>query len=254
MTAGDRGPVRTLSRALDLLELLSARAAGAGVTELAQEAGLDNGTTSRLLAALRERGYVRQRADRRYVLNGKVLVLARGYEAQLDLRDIAHPHLVRLRERTSETVHLAVRDGTHVVYVDQLEPDRSVRIASALGSRRPMHLTALGRAVLAALPEGECDELLGTLLGHEAGPDDRDLVADLERVRDEIAHARRHGWASAERHDDVCRIGVAVREAGGRPVGGVSVSGPRYRMLQHVEQCAEAALAAAAAISADLGA
>ncbi|MFD6419908.1 IclR family transcriptional regulator [Streptomyces sp. NPDC060194] len=250
--ADSKPAARTLARGLQLLEIVARSPQGAAVSDVAAETGLDKGTVSRLLSALGQLGYVRQRpADRRYLLSGKVLVLARSYEQQLNLREVARPHLTALRDTTRETVHLAVREGRQLIYVDQVEPDRSVRLASAIGQSLPLHVTAMGRAVLAALPRPEGDELAAQLV---ADPHFADFVVDLGHVRDEVEHARRHGWATVARDDDVTRIGVAVLDATGEPVGAVSVSGPAYRVDEHVETHAATCVAAARAISAALGA
>lgn len=250
--ASPSGPgTGTLVRGLALLEIVARSPQGAAVTEVATAAGLDKGTASRLLATLRRQGYVRQRqSDRRYLLSGKVLLLARSYESQLNLREVAQPHLAALCAATNETVYLAIREGRQIIYVDQVEPDRPVRLASAVGQSLPLHVTAMGRAVLAALPGEEADELLNHLV---VDPHFGRFVVDLGHVRDEVEHARRSGWATVDRHDDVTRVGAAIIDATGEPVGAISVAGPAYRMNDNLRACGERCVEAARAISAALG-
>lgn len=242
--------MRTLARGLQLLEIVARSPNGASVTEAAGEADLDKATVSRLLSALRQLGYVRQRHDRSYALSGKVLGLARSYEQQLNLREVAKPHLVTLRDDTQETVHLAIREARQLVYIDHAEPDRSVRLASVIGLSLPLHVTAMGRAVLAAMPLAESDALVRQLI---ADPHFADFVVDLDHIRDEIEHARADGWATVERDDDVSRVGVAIVDASGEPVGAISVSGPSYRMDDRIETVATHCLATGRTISAALG-
>jgi IclR family acetate operon transcriptional repressor len=241
------GGVRTLVRGLKLLDLVAQSPAGASVTDLAAAADLDKGTTSRLLSTLRSLGYVRQRhGDRQYLLSGRILALALAYQAQLDLREVARPHLVRLRDRTHETVHLAVVEGDDVIYVDQLEPDRSVRIRSSVGRAMPLHRTAMGRAIVAALAPEERRRTLDEL---SRRPD-----VDEAELREAVATAIRRGWATIDRHDDVTRVGAAVVDAVGQPVGAITVSGPSYRMAERMAEWADECVRTAREIGADLGA
>ncbi|MDQ7910091.1 IclR family transcriptional regulator [Phytohabitans sp. ZYX-F-186] len=245
-------PVRTLARGLTLLELIAGEPDGVSITELASGSGLDKGTAWRLVAALRDRGYVRQRTgDRRYVLTGKLLNLSQGFIGRLDLRSAARPHLERLRERSRETVHLAVLDGATVVYIDHLEPDRAVRVRSAVGNVLPLHVTAMGRAILAAFPESSHAQVLAESR-LDASHDH--LVYDLDRLAEAVEFAVARGWATVSRQDEVSRVGAAITEAGGRPVGAVSVSGPAYRMNGDLSWAGDLVREAAAAISAELGA
>lgn len=243
---------RTLVRGLALLELVAAAPDGAAVTDLAARSGLDKGTTSRLLATLRDQGFIRQRAsDRRYLLSSRLLRIAQAYLAQLDIREVARPHLLRLRDLANETIHLAVREGLRVVYVDQLEPDRSVRHTFAVGQALPLHTTAMGRAILARLPMAEREELFG-LLAQDRSHDH--LIADLGRWRQEVADAERRGWATVDRDDDVTRVAAAIVDATAAPVGAVTISGPGYRMADHQRELGDQCAGTAAAISHDLGA
>jgi IclR family acetate operon transcriptional repressor len=241
------GGVRTLVRGLTILELVAKSPGGASVTDLAAAADLDKGTTSRLLTTLRNLGYVRQRpGDRHYLLSGRLLTLALAYHSQLDLRETARPHLVRLRDTTHETVHLAVREGDDIIYVDQLEPDRSVRIRSSVGRALPMHRTAMGRAIMAALPAEECEAAIARV--GEGEP------ADTDEIREGVRLARERGWATIDRNDDVTRVGAAILDATGEPIGAITVSGPSYRMTDRMTEWAAACVDTAHEIGRDLGA
>jgi DNA-binding IclR family transcriptional regulator len=234
---------RTLARGLALLEGVARQRSGASVTDLAAEAGIDKGTASRLLTTMRHLGYVRQnKRDRRYLLTGKVLMLARSYDRQLNLIGVARPVLTRLKQSTSQTIYLAVREGNHVLYVDQYDPESDIRLAHAVGRSLPLHVTAMGRAILAAMPEDECELLITELL---KTPNPAGFPVDVEHARDEIARARQEGWATVDRFDDVTRIGAALIDASGEPVGAISVAGPAFLVGPHIDdysrQCTEAA-------------
>lgn len=242
---------RSLTRGLRVLEIVARAPTAVGVSEVAGLAELDKGTTSRLLAGLRELGYVRQRAaDRRYVLTGKVLALARGFQTQFDLREVAHQRLSRLRDHIHETVLLTVWDDTHIVYVDQLDPDQNIRLSPRLGRNIYLHVTAMGRAILAVLPKDERATLLERLLPAEL---DSDIHFDPEDLTRELHLASQRGWATVDRDDDISRAGSAIVDPSGRPVGAVGVSGPAYRMAHHLDEIGRICARTARDISTELG-
>lgn len=255
--AGNRQPAtqradasmsRTLVRGITVLEAVASSPGGAGVTGIAIATGLDKGTVSRLLATLRELGYVRQRdSDRQYELGSRCLWLAQEYRAtQEELTSVAQPFIIGLRDATSETVHLAIREGVTMVYVAQEQPDRQIRVSSAIGQRLPMHRTAMGRAILASMTAENREGLL------------RDIRADAERagrpidfneIETDVAEAKVRGWAAVDRHDDVTRIAAAIRDADGDPVAAITLSGPSYRMTDRMEEFGAAVVNTAREVS-----
>ncbi|WP_159601019.1 IclR family transcriptional regulator [Agromyces humi] len=243
---------RTLVRGLSILEIVAEAGGGIGVTEIASAAGLDKGTVSRLLSTLRQMGYVQQRAgDRRFVLGSRCLWLAREYGSrQEDLSSRARPFLAALRDVTHETVHLAIREGSFVVFIAQEQPDRSIRVRSAVGSRLPMHRTAMGRAILAALEPAEREILLTSLHDEAVAAGDE---FDLALIRSDVEMAVARGWAAVDRHDDVTRLAAAIVDAAGEPIAAITLSGPTYRVEPDIDRLGHEVITAAAAVSAALG-
>lgn len=242
---------RTLVRGLSILEIVAEAGEGIGVTEIAAKAGLDKGTVSRLLATLRQKGYVQQRSvDRRFVLGSRVLWLAREYRARKEeLSSIAQPYLAALRDLTQETVHLAILEETFVVFIAQEQPDRSIRARSAVGSRLPMHRTAMGRAVLAALGGEDREQLIRTL---ELDATARDEAFDGDALRHDVSEAVARGWAAVDRHDEVTRLAAAIVDPECEPIAAITLSGPNYRMDPEIERYGAQVLESAKAVSAAL--
>ncbi len=246
---------RTLSRGLDVLEALAAAdELGLGPSALAEQVGLDKATVTRLLRTLVETGYVAQdEVSRRYRLTGKILRLAHGVKAQLDLQRVARPHLKRLREDLGETVHLGVREGVEVFYVEKLVSDNSIQLVSEVGQTMPLHTTSLGKAILAALPEGDREALY---LQMDFAPRTARTIRSVEQFREEIARTQARGYAIDDRENEdfgAC-VAVAILGADGRPVGAISVSGPDFRVRDHFERFGLRARAAALEITRELGA
>lgn len=246
---------RTLSRGLDVLEALAAAdELGLGPSAIAEKVSLDKATVTRLLRTLVETGYVAQdEVSRRYRLTGKILRLSHGVTAQLDLQRVARPHLKRLREDVGETVHLGVREGLEVFYVDKLVSDNSIQLVSEVGQTMPLHTTSLGKAILAALPEADREALYGQM---DFAPRTARTIRSVERFREEIARTQARGYAIDDRENEdfgSC-VAVAIVGADGRPVGAISISGPDFRVRDHFEPFGQRAREAALAIARELGA
>lgn len=229
---------RTLARGFAILELVASAADGITVTEVAARTGMDKSTASRLVSSLEELGYIYRQDDRTVVLTGKVLTLARGHSEQFDIRRVARPLLRRLRDETNETVYLSVRQGLHMLYADQFDPVRQVVVAPQVGKIVPLHGTAMGRAVLFALPRDQHPALLRELepLPVES-PELAMTLADVER---EMRIAAKNGFVTIERTDDLARVGAEIRNSVGAPVAAVGVYGPAYRTAPRLDKIGRA--------------
>ena len=226
-----RESVQSIERAFDLLEALS-RGGELGVTELANRTGLVPSTAHRLLHTLAKRGYVSQSESGRYLLGYKVVEVASGLEHRLErLRVVARPHLETVQSSTGETVNLVVLDADRVVYVDQVEGSRSVRMFTTVGTSVHAHTTGAGKAMLAGAPREVVQELY-------EGREPLDKLTDrslttLDALEADFARIRRRGYAvdNEEHEEGVGCVAVAVYDHTGRPSAAISVSGPSARVL-----------------------
>jgi DNA-binding IclR family transcriptional regulator len=252
---GETNVTRTLSRGLDVLESLArGDEQGLGPSAIGQHVGLDRATVTRLLRTLVVSGYVSQdEATRRYRLSGKILWLAHRVTLRLDLRSVARPHLTALRDEVGETVHLGVFDDLRVVYVDKLEGANSIQLVSAVGQTMPLHSTALGKAMLAVLPDEEREAIYGRL---DFSPRTDRTICDVDTFREAIRRAQHCGYSTDDRENEpfgAC-VGAAIVGADGRPVGALSISGPYFRIHDRLEYFGERVRAVAGAIARELGA
>ncbi|MFE5336621.1 IclR family transcriptional regulator [Isoptericola sp. NPDC056573] len=209
-------PLGSVDKALLTLDALArAGAGGVALADLAAEVGANKSTLHRTLAALRHRGYADQRPDGAYTLGAAVLSLGAAYLAEDNLPGLLRPALEALRDEVDELVHLGTLAGQEVVYLDKVEPQRPLRVWSAVGRRIPVATTALGRALLAAAPAGD------------AAPDptpDATLRAALAAARD-----RGYATETEENEPGIACVAVALLRAG-RPVAAVSITAPVERM------------------------
>ncbi|WP_407319187.1 IclR family transcriptional regulator [Isoptericola halotolerans] len=214
-------PLGSVDKALLTLDALGrAGADGTSLAALSDEVGANKSTLHRTLAALRHRGYAEQTDDGTYRLGPAVLALGSSFLAEENLPALLRPALDALSAAVDELVHLGVLAGREVVYLEKVEPQRAVRVWSAVGRRRPAATTALGRALLAAGPLDD-DALTGY-----AG-----TGTTADRLRDAVTSARRLGYATEteENEPGIACAAVAVLRAD-RPLAAVSLTAPVERM------------------------
>lgn len=217
----DASPLGSVDKALLALDVLAGfGATGAPLAALAQAVGVSKPTLHRTLAALRHRGYAEQTAEGAYRLGPAALALGSSYLAEENLPALLHPALTALSEETDELVHLGVLAGREVVYLDKVEPQRAVRVWSAVGRRRAAATTALGRALLSV------QDLDETALARFAGTD-----TSTTQLRAALAGARESGTAgeTEENEPGIACIAVPVLRAG-RAVAAVSITAPVERL------------------------
>jgi DNA-binding IclR family transcriptional regulator len=153
------------ARVLRLLDAFIGLPALAGVTQLADRAGLPKSTAHRLLLTLTGEGYVK-REGHRYSLTNRTFEIgnqASNYRPS-GLREQAMPFLMDLYMHTRQTVHLAVMHDGDVLYLEKIFGHESAPVATTVGGRKPPHATALGKAILAYSPQLLRDQTLGTSL------------------------------------------------------------------------------------------
>jgi IclR family acetate operon transcriptional repressor len=249
-----RDSVQSVDRALALIDVLAASAGSLQLTELAQRTSLNISTGHHLLATLVKWGYVARAPGRRYALGVRGLHLAQAFLAQVDLPRRAQPHVERISEETGETVHLAVLQGDAVVTLLKREGRHAVRVdAGAVGASDAAHATALGKAMLAWLPEHEMRRILAASGMGRFTPN---TIADPDILIEELRLVRRNGHAvdREEYQPGVTGVGAAIRNHLGAVVGAISASAPTQRASEaHLACMRDSVMAAARALSAEFG-
>jgi IclR family transcriptional regulator, acetate operon repressor len=225
--ASDR--LTSVDNALWLLQLVAERQA-LRVSEAAELLGVARSTAHRLLSALRRRDFLRQdRPNGAYRPGPALYAIGMAAIGRLDIRRIAQPILEELRDKTKETASLAVLEGTMVRFVECYEGTAIVRIGTRAGVVRHAHASAIGKAILAALPDSELErrypeEELPAPMPSSIGSR-RELMADITQIR-------RQGYALnwEESSEGVAAIAVALRDPTGLPLGSISLAVPTMRL------------------------
>jgi len=158
-----KNPIQSADRIFHVIETI-AESGPIGLMELSHRLNLHKSTIHRLLTSLSYMGYVEQEAEtNKYQLTFKIVELSSKFLARMDILSLAHPYMEKLANQCQETVHLVKRSGTNVVYIDKISPlmtrDTSIQMGSQVGLARPMHCSAVGKSILAQLPENEVKDI-----------------------------------------------------------------------------------------------
>ena len=200
-SAARTGPYssQVLDRVMSILSCFRDRDASLKLTDITSRTGLHKSTAYRLLEAMRHHGVVcLDPATGSYRPGLRLFELGMLAVGQFDLSRAAYPVLDALVERTSETAHLCVLDGFDVVYLAKVESKHALRIPSGIGRRNPAYCTAVGKAILAALPEDALTALLDRAVFKPRTRKTIQNVADLHR---DLKLTRLRGYAVDDRGD-----------------------------------------------------
>lgn len=226
----DRSGVQSVERTLDILEALVDFGTEVGLVEISQAVALPLATVHRLLGTLSARGYAKQnRQNRKYALGFRALQMGHDMRQRFSLRLEARPFLQRLAQEYGESANLAVLDDADIVYIDQFQSSRILRMYTQIGNRLPAHSTGSGKAIL-AFADGEL--LDGIIARHGLKARTAKTITDETDFRNELAEIRGRGYAmdDEEQEEGVRCVAVPVRDASGHVVAAISVSGPATRL------------------------
>ena len=160
----DRQYITALARGLELLRCFTPKHQHLGNQELSQMTGLPKPTITRLTHTLSRLGYLKQVPNSsKYQLSIGVLSFGYSMLSNLSIRSIAHPHMKNLADYAEAAVAMAIRDRLNMIYVDVVQGKGSVTMRRQIGTYLPIHLSSMGRACLAAMPEDERDFLLNAI-------------------------------------------------------------------------------------------
>jgi len=250
-----RYTVDAAAKALELLSVFSFRESRLSLADLASRTGIPRATAFRLLSTLEQSGFL-DKVHGAYQLGIKCFVLGNIVAGGLDLRETARPHLAALRETTRETTQIAILDHWQVVYLERMLSSMSVGyMRSRAGAILPAYCTGLGKTLLAYRPEADVQAWAATQKFAALTPrtitSAKRLLKDLTVIRE-----RGYGLDEEEREKGVTCIAAPICNHNGDVVAAISVAGPTERMPRTLvgSEMAAAVVAAARAISIDLGA
>jgi len=209
---------QSLERGLAILGCFTPKRPVLGIADIADELGMSRSTTHRYVITLVALGYLEQGASRKYRLGLRVTDLGMSALNSTGLREHAHPYLEELRQRTSYTASLATLDGADILYVDRVRSFRRGHGKAELdlhpGSRLPAYCTAMGKLLLANLPEAEQRDLIASIKPSKRGPN---TITSKKALREELDEVLDAGFAVNDEDSGVQagRSSLALEDASG---------------------------------------
>lgn len=235
------------SRALALLGAFDKAHHRLSLSQLADRAGLPLPTAHRLVAELVDWGALSRDSAGRYVVGRRLWDVGLLAPVQTGLRQLASPYLHDLYGATLATVHLAVRDGSEVLYLDRLAGHASVPVVSTIGSRLPMHATGVGKVLLAYAPT-EVQSMVLTDLRRVTPY----TITQPGTLRRQLARVLREGYATTveEMSLGACSVAVPIPSGSGAEAAlGIVVPSLRNDRAKHVAALQVAAQGVARALA-----
>ncbi len=228
----DHIKVKSLYKALLILEEFMKTDTFLGVNQIAESLALPKSTVSNILSVYESRGFVERDAHSgKFKLGIKALELSNHTYQTNDVRRILQPYMQELGRFSMENVLLATYNAGEVVYIGAVHEERSTFSGRYLiGVRAPAYCTGIGKAMLAFLGEKELQRVVEEGLR----PFTENTIVDEKRLRDEMETVRRQGYAvdNMEHEFGIKCVGVPVRNAEGEVIAGLSISGPSLRMSE----------------------
>ena len=249
-----RYTIQVLAKALDLLDALGQEHVGLTLAELSKRLDLPKSSVFRYLATLEERGYVERLPETdKYRLGLRLFEMGNLVASHFDATEIALPFMRKLVETFGETVNLGVLYRGEVVYLHILESTRSMRMSAQPGQRNLCHSTALGKALLAYLPE---TELQAIVTQHGLPALTQRTITTMEQLQAELIRVRGRGYAvdDIENEEGVRCVAAPIFNYRDEPLAAISLSGPADRMpYAQVDLIGKELLTGARSISRRLG-
>ena len=223
--------VPAVTRALDILELFLDGDGTLSAPDIVRKLQLPRTTVHELVTPLAARSYIVQVPGQpgRYRLGVRPYQLGSRYAEQLDLAAEGQQVARAVAETCDETVHVAILEGTDVIYIAKVDSTHAVRMVSAAGRRLPAHCTSVGKMLLASLPE----QLLASRIqeGVPLVAMTPNSITDPVALREALDDIRRRGVAieNRESNPDVSCVAAPVRDRSGQVVAALSISVPMIR-------------------------
>lgn len=245
---------QAIQRALDVLDAIAEAPRGLTLTELSKTLDLPKSSVLRLIANLEMRHFVEQDRNSRYRIGLRVFSIGGQALADSNLRTCARPYLEDLTQRVGESTYLAILDQDQALYIDRIESPMPVLSVSPIGSHRPLHITAVGKVLLAAMGAEAALEILGrrALLDGMA----KTPPVEPEELRRRLEKIAAQGYAVdvGEFDKGLTCLAAPIREAHGDIIAALGVSGPSWRVTdERVPEIVGLLTENAARVSTELG-
>jgi DNA-binding IclR family transcriptional regulator len=221
--------IHSVLKALDIIDCLSVEKEPLSAREVARRCDLSRPTAYRLLISLANKNFVVSPREGHFTLSPKFLSISKNLLDRYDLIEIAKPYMDQLSQFSGETVHLTILDGVEMLYIGKVDSSQSIRMHSSTGTRNPVYSTATGKAVLASLPLSELQQVIRqiqfTSRTAKTITTQEELIEALEIIRHQ-----KYAIDDLENEEGIRCVAAPVFDHSGTVIGGLSISGPAYRL------------------------
>ena len=221
--------VPAVDRAIKVLEILSSAQQGMSLAQLASQTKVPKSTMFRILHTLHEHSVIVEDKERKlFSLGMKLLGWGNAALSRIDLKTLAHQHLLKLAHETRESFYLALLDHDEVVLVDRADTPEIWKMVTRLGSRSPFHCTATGLVIAAAMSDESVDEMI---LRHGLKKFTNKTVTSAAKLKKRLKEVRQLGYAvcDGEYKPDLCAIAVPLWDHTGKVVASLMTAIPSER-------------------------
>ena len=229
----DKKIIKSINRALQVLELFSLEKPEWGVTEISKALNIYKSNVHNILSTLAEKSFVgKDPKTDKYKLGIKFFELGSVVIKNMDLRRIAHPYIEKLSKEFNETVHLGVLDKGRVVSIEREESDKGLCSHIEIGKRTPLHCTAVGKAIMAYLSK---DKVAAIVEGKGLKKYTENTITNKEELEKELLKIRKQGYSvdNMEHEEGVRCVAGPIRDYTGKVIASMSVSGPAFRINEN---------------------
>ncbi|HEY9280627.1 MAG TPA: IclR family transcriptional regulator [Eoetvoesiella sp.] len=240
--------MRAINRVFSILDAFTADRTKLALQEISDRIQLSKATTFRLVNSLCDAGYLVKLEDQKYCLSMKLVKLAGIVASGLGVRDMAHPKMMEIGNKTGETVSLNAVVGTDRVCIDVVEAESRLMHIVNLGEHAPLFYGATGKVLLAHLPPDEQSAIVNAL--------PPGLSMGIPGLKAKLAQIRKHYYAitESERVPEALAISVALFDMNNKGMYALTLTGPEERMRVQQERNLALMLQAQKEISLKMGA
>ncbi|MCB2294761.1 IclR family transcriptional regulator [Clostridium algoriphilum] len=220
--------IQSIDRAVLVMEYIS-KNQNCRLIDMSNYFNLKKSTLHGILSTLKYHGLInKDSVSTKYTLGSKVFELGKLYEDNLSIKKIAKPYLIKLVQDFSETVHLGVLNNLTVLYIDKEESPHSLRMTSKVGTTDPLLTTAIGKAILAYLPDDKLNYIVKTSKSNELTDYS---ISEKSRLLDELSIIRKKGFSLdlEELELGLNCISTPIKNSINESIAAISISIPSIR-------------------------
>ncbi len=225
----DRDYIKSLEKAVRLISLISQNGSPLKLETLVRVSGMKKTSCFRILQTLTRTGFVGRDADTSgYFIGPKLISIGLSAFDRRGLRELALPFMKEIRRSTGTTVNLAILSGPDVIFVERLQSAHIIETNLRVGSRLSAHVSSLGKAILAYLPQTELEPILSQLQFEKKT---EKTITSIKALKQELREIRRRGFSlnNEELEKGLFGIAAPVRDYTGTAVAAMNISFPLVR-------------------------